>query len=162
MTQKPYSFDDPDEPQLTVPEEKVSKTKKAKSAFKRFVRNMLILILVLLAGTLTFLHFGTYSTGQRAGSIIEISKRGAVFKTYEGRMNILNPGAPAGSGEQLRNFEFSVRKKDAPIIEKLEAASLSGERVQLRFEEKYVALPWRGETKYFVTEVKRMGDEAEQ
>lgn len=103
-----------------------------------------------------FLYYGTYSTGQRAGSILEISKRGALFKTYEGQMDVLNFGAIKSDNQLSQTFEFSVPKNRPELIHKLEEVSLTGERVQLRFEQKYAVLPWRGETKYFVTSVKRM------
>ncbi len=134
-------------------------TAKAKTGFKRFMRNLLILVVILFIGVMFFLYYATYSTGQRAGIVLEISKRGAVFKTYEGKIDVLNFGSVKSDNQLSQTFEFSVPKNREDLINKLEEVSLTGERVQLRFEQKYAALPWRGETKYFVTSVKRMEDE---
>ncbi len=104
-----------------------------------------------------FLYYATYSTGLRAGMVLKVSKRGAVFKTYEGQLDIMSFGAIKKADNQLtQTFEFSVYKGDTDLIEKLEEVALNGERVNLHYEEKYVRLPWRGETKYFVTEVQRL------
>lgn len=153
MSTPTHTTDENPDARPPLGEEKPSRTGKVKSAFKRFIRNLFLIILIVGVGALIFLHVGTYSTGQRAGSILEINKRGALFKTYEGRMKVMNPRMGNGLPEDT-HFNFSVRKSDTLLIRQLENASIQGENVQLRFEEKYVAFPWRGETKFFATEVK--------
>lgn len=130
---------------------------KAKRKARNFFRWFIAILLVLLVAAGLFLVYGTYSEGVRAGTVIKVSKRGTVFKTYEGQMNLETFGAVT-SKENLFNeaFQFSVR--DEAVVKELEAVSLSGERVNLRYEEKYLTLPFFGETKYFVTDVERASE----
>lgn len=129
------------------------KTTKAKTGLKRFLRNLLILAVILFIGVMFFLYYGTYSTGVRAGVVLKISKKGALFKTYEGQLDVLNFGAVKSDNQLSQTFEFSVEKNNDSLIDVLEKKSLTGERIQVRYEEKYAVLPWRGDTKYFVTEI---------
>ncbi len=76
-----------------------------------------------------------------------------LFKTLEGQIDIGSFGAVKDANQLSQTFEFSVEKGNDDIYEALEAASLSGERVQIKYEEKYGILPWRGETTYFVHDV---------
>lgn len=124
---------------------------KAKSFFKKLVA---ILILIFV-GVILFIYYANISEGSRAGVIVKISKRGAIFKTYEGQMDIGSFGAVKDANQLSQTFQFSVFKDDEHIYEALEQASLSGERVQIKYKEKYSVLFWRGETPYFVYEIVR-------
>jgi hypothetical protein len=44
------------------------------------------------------------------------------------------------------------------VIRELEAVALSGERVNLHYIKRYNVFPWRGDTKYFITNVERLGE----
>ncbi len=48
---------------------------------------------------------------------------------------------------------FSVSGSEKEAIEKLENAMLTGKRVKLHYKEKFMTLPWRGDTKYMVYKV---------
>jgi hypothetical protein len=130
---------------------------KAKKKIRSFFRwTIAILVVVLVAGTL-FLVYATYSEGVRAGTVLKVSKRGLLFKTYEGQLDLDVFGATANKENLFdQSFKFSV--KDAAVISQLEAVALTGERVNLRYEEKYMRIPFLGETKYFVTGVERKAD----
>lgn len=126
-------------------------------SIKRFTIKVILVSLVLAVGVLLFLYFATYSKGIRAGVVLKVSERGAVFKTFEGQLDIMSFGAIKKADNQLtQTFEFSVYRNDEELIKDLENAALNGERVNIRYEEKYAILPWRGETKYFVIEVERL------
>ena len=114
---------------------------------KKFTAIVVVLALALMA----FLYFGTYSEGVRAGTIIKISKRGTIFKTYEGQLNVNAFGAVKGKGTLDESFEFSI-PNDEVLIEKME--NFTGKSVKLYYEEKYFLFPWLGETKYLVVDVK--------
>lgn len=107
-----------------------------------------IAILVVL-----FIYYANYSTGVRAGIVLKVSKKGAIFKTYEGQLDIMSFGAVKSDNQLSQTFEFSVYKADKDIITQLEQVAMSGQRVNLQYEEKYAVLPWRGSTKYFVVGV---------
>jgi hypothetical protein len=122
-------------------------------------RNLLIFILVIIIGIITFSYYGIYDEGVRAGNVVRISKKGVLFKTYEGQLNLQSFGALKGSASPfLETFDFSVEKNRPDIIRELEAVSLSGERVNLHYIKRYTLFPWRGETKYFITGVEREGE----
>lgn len=121
-------------------------------------RNILILILILIVGIFTFLYFGIYDEGVRAGNVVRVSKKGIIFKTYEGQLNLQSFGALKGTTPFAETFDFSVANNKPEVIRELEAVALSGERVNLHYIKRYNIFPWRGETKYFITSVERLGE----
>ncbi len=100
-----------------------------------------------------FLYHGTYSKGERAGVVVKITEKGYIFKTFEGQLNTLIPGAVGSTQQNM--FYFSVERDRQDVIKALKEAALTGERVGLEYEEKYVQFFWRGDTKYFITAVRR-------
>lgn len=122
------------------------------------LRNILILIVILLIGFFVFAYFGIYDEGVRAGNVVRVSKKGVVFKTYEGQLNLQSFGALKNASPFAETFDFSVAKGDPDVVRELEAVALSGERVNLHYVKRYIRFPWRGETKYFITGVERLGE----
>jgi hypothetical protein len=94
------------------------------------------------------LHF-SYSTGQRAGYVQKISKKGWFCKTWEGELAM---STVPGTAPQI--FTFSVR--DDAVAEKIENAA--GQRVALSYEQhKGVPGSCFAETEYFITSVRPLG-----
>lgn len=120
---------------------------------KKVLSTILVLLVLIGIGTFSFLYFGTYSEGVRSGIIMKVSKRGTLFKTYEGQLNMEGFGAVNAENEFSEVWEFSVEKSHTDVIEKLEQASLDGGRINLKYIERFTPFFWRGDTKYFVTEV---------
>lgn len=129
---------------------------KAKRNVRNFFRWAGAIIFLLLIGTGLFVSYVPYSEGVRAGTVIKVSKRGMVFKTYEGQLELEAFGA-AKDKSNLFNQAFMFSVRDENVVKELEAVSLTGERVNLRYQEKYLPLPFLGETKYFVVGVERLG-----
>lgn len=124
---------------------------------KKFLIILGVSLLLIFIAIISFLYFGNYSTGIRAGVVVKLSEKGFVFKTYEGQMNIGTFGAFKNDDNQLSTvFEFSVPKDRKDVIKALQEVSLSGERVNLHYEEKYFRYPWLGDSKYLVTKVERL------
>lgn len=113
-----------------------------------------LLFLLIVFGVLYILTGWSYSDGERAGTISKFSRRGYVFKTYEG---VLNVGGFSGETGSLtpQFFDFSV--KDDNIAKRITEAVKTGQRVTLHYEEKMMKLPWNGDTKYYITEVEFIG-----
>ncbi len=112
----------------------------------------LIIFLAIVAGIVYYVSFGSYSEGRRAGFVLKLSKKGYVFKTYEGELRI--GGLYDGEGVMnATEWAFSVSTKNKEAIQKLEEAIATGQRASLTYEEKFFILPWNGETKFFVTNV---------
>ncbi len=127
---------------------------KAQKTAKRIAIKLMVALFIAFIAFVLFAYYGSYSTGIRAGKVIKVSKRGVVFKTLEGQLDIESFGAIKSSENQLsQTFDFSVIN-DA-VANDLEQVALTGERVNLHYVERYVTLPWRGETRYFITMVER-------
>ncbi len=129
---------------------------KAKRKTKSFMKKLLFVLIVLGIAVFSFLYWGTYENGIMAGKVLRISEKGLIFKTFEGKLNLETFGALKGTSPIAESFDFSVEKKEKEVIKTLEEVALSGERVNLKFKKRYSAFFWRGETKYFVTEVERL------
>ncbi|MCV2358466.1 MULTISPECIES: hypothetical protein [Roseateles] len=110
-----------------------------------------ILLALLLLGLLAFGYFyialnWSYSSGERAGWIQKLSKKGWICKTWEGELALVSiPGSAT-----VEKFQFTAMD-DAIAAELTE---VMGKRVTLHYEEK-VGLPTScfGETRHFVTKV---------
>lgn len=117
----------------------------------------LFLFLVLVFGILGYLSFGYYSEGKRGGFIIRLSKKGYVFKTYEGELKM--GGLYEGEGTlNATQWDFSVSANNKDAINNLQKAIDTGHRVSLTYEEKFFIFPWNGDTKFFVTKVEVLGE----
>jgi len=122
------------------------------STFKKIIAIIVVIGLAILA----FLYFGTYSEGTRAGIIMKISKRGAIFKTWEGQMNLETFGAVKDATNIVtETFTFSIERGNQELIDELNSAALSGERVNLKYIERYISVFWRGDTKVFAVGIER-------
>lgn len=111
------------------------------------------LVILVLTG-LGYYLFGNYSDGYRAGTVIKLSRKGLVFKTYEGELNLGMGIHDAGSSVSISNvWNFSVKASDTACIAMLDSAMLSGKRAKLHYREKFVAVPWQGDTKFLVYKV---------
>ena len=115
---------------------------------------LLYLLGILLVGFLiTMLAFNyTYSEGTRAGVLMKFSKRGFVFKTYEGELNMGGVGNIGGTANVNQVWNFSV--KEAGVADTLH--NYEGKKVILFYQEKLKSLPWQGETNYFVYKVQEV------
>ena len=115
---------------------------------KKFLTHSIVSIVIVLIAYFSFIYFVTYSEGFRAGELVKISKRGLVFKTWEGRLS-------QGVSEE-QQFDFSIQSKDKEVIEKLK--ELQGKKVKLTYIERFGTFAWLGDTKYFVKEVEEIED----
>ena len=115
---------------------------------KRFA---IITLLVLIAAWFIyyFICGMTYSEGTRSGILTKMSKKGFLFKTYEGELII--GGLNQGDGAILpaTTFKFSVSEKS--IYDALEADQ--GKKVVLHYKQVIKNFFWQGETDYFVHQV---------
>jgi hypothetical protein len=89
-----------------------------------------------------WMYFKVYSDGNREGILIKFSRKGDVFKTYEGEIVQagLKPGGIAGT-VATNNLFFSVT--DQKIADSLE--KISNKIIKLHYNQYRKSLPWRGE-----------------
>jgi hypothetical protein len=124
---------------------------RVKGIFKRVV----IIGIIIALAVLSFLYWGTFETGVMAGKVLRISEKGLMFKTFEGKLSLESFGALKGVSPVAETFDFSVESNEKETIQLLNEVALSGERVNLHFKKRFMSFPWRGDTKYFVTQVER-------
>jgi hypothetical protein len=122
---------------------------KALHPARRFFRSVLLyaFLLLLLFAVIYYLYCNyTYSEGSRAGMLMKFSRKGNLFKTYEGELNLggINPMP----GDTIANNVWSFSVKDDSIGRLLE--DKEGHVLRLHYKEKKKNLPWQGETPYFV------------
>ena len=106
-------------------------------------------VLLFAAYTWVVLHW-SFSSGERAGYVQKLSKKGWACKTWEGEMALVSmPGTVA------EKFAFTV--PDDAVARRINASI--GARVALSYEQ-HIGIPTScfGETGYFVTAVKIVGD----
>lgn len=118
---------------------------------KKIVIIILLVFVVALVAAFFFIN-ASFSDGFRAGTMVKISKKGYVYKTIEGELNLGNYFTEKGS-PSTSIWNFSVDAGADSVMQKLENAVLTGKRVKLHYEERYVQFSWRGDTKYFVYKV---------
>lgn len=129
---------------------------KVRKTTKKVFRILLITILIVGITFFSFMYWGIYDEGVRAGNVLRISKKGMLFKTYEGQLNLQTFGGLKNTSPLMESFDFSVEGSDKDVIRELEAVALTGERVNLHYLKRYTTFPWRGDTKYFITKVERV------
>ncbi len=116
----------------------------------RFKKFMIISLLVIIVGLVAFYFIAglSYSEGTRSGILTKVSKRGYVFKTYEGEILIGGINEGEGTISNTQTFRFSVPEK--AVYDKLE--SLQGHKVVVRYKQVLKPFFWQGDTDYFVVE----------
>ena len=129
---------------------------RVKKTTKKFLKRLAIILLIVGVIVFCFMYWATYEEGVMAGKVLRVSEKGMIFKTFEGKINLETFGALKGTSPIAESFDFSVEPSDQDLIKELETVALSGERVNLYFVKRYVAFPWRGDTKYFATRIERL------
>jgi hypothetical protein len=126
----------------------------AKQSTMTFFRRLFIGIIVLAVLGLLLSFLATkvpYSEGERAGVVSKFSRKGYLIKTDEGELNV---GAQGQVGNMANNlWAFTVDSDDPTVSKKLEDAMLTGRRLRLHYEQRYLKFFWMGDTDYFVTKV---------
>lgn len=111
--------------------------------------------------TLLFLFLGfillnscseNYSNGERIGLVTQFSKRGMIWKTWEGHLNITQTGMNSADG-----FDFSIDgdNENPNTVQLLDSAASFGWKVKLIYHQTYGKnwLTNRGETDHFIDSV---------
>lgn len=117
-------------------------------------------LVVFLTLFVYFRYYFVYSEGTRVGILYKFSKKGTMFKTYEGEMVL--PGIRSKKSALNSNmFHFSVT--DEELAEKL--MNSQGMELELRYVYYNRPLPWRGDSyegekgQYVITELVRIKNE---
>ncbi|PKQ66557.1 hypothetical protein [Raineya orbicola] len=103
-------------------------------------------LIISFLSWISMMTFGVYSEGVRAGTLDKFSKKGVVFKTWEGELRI-------GTEDRInpQRFVFSVNENEKEVIQKLQ--DYNGKQVKLYYKQKYWVFPWQGDSEYFIYKV---------
>ena len=118
----------------------------------KLVTTLVVLVVVAILISVVWMFIALrfpYSTGERAGYLQKISKRGWLCKTWEGDLQLT-----AQPGVAPEMFAFSTRSDSIAA----ELNKVTGQRVVLTYEQ-HKGLPRKcfGETEYFVIGVRPVG-----
>jgi len=108
---------------------------------RKFAFLIFVLLLLFGAGYMYWFYYNSFSDGTREGILFKFSRKGNIFKTYEGEM--VQPGLRSASGGMINtnNFFFSVT--DVKLADSLE--KVIGKTVNVHYVQYRKSLPWRGE-----------------
>jgi hypothetical protein len=128
------------------------------STAKRLLLIAVSFVLIVAIGTTAFLMYASYGDGYRVGTILKLSRKGVVFKTWEGELSqgFLEPAAEAGAGVATRIWYFTVNSNDPQVISQLDHAIEGNKKVKLFYKEKYTTLPWIGDTRQIVYKIEEV------
>lgn len=127
------------------------KSINVKKVKKGALLTFLGIALVAILSFVVYANF-TFSEGSRNGTVIKLSKKGVMFKTYEGQLNI-GAYTREEKGVPTTIWEFSVPKGNQDVLDDINEAVDKSRRVKLHYKEKLMTLPWRGDTKYLIYKV---------
>ena len=113
---------------------------------KKIVFYFVLTVIVLITSYMLIVSNASYSKGVRSGELIKISTKGYFFKTWEGEIS------QGISGAQI--FSFSVLDSEKKVITDLK--EMEGQYIQVSYKERYKTFPWWGDTRYFITSVKKV------
>lgn len=93
-----------------------------------------------------------YSNGEKVGNLIEFTKKGVIYDSWEGRLNLTQTGMNT-SGEPF-SFSFDNDRDDQDsLIKLMQKAQVEGWKLKIRYHEVFGFKNFfrnRGETNYFV------------
>lgn len=119
---------------------------------RKFLILFVIAVIIGLALYVTAVYHVTFSEGFRSGELVKVSKKGILFKTWEGEIS-------QGVSEAQR-FSFSIEKDQERIIGLMK--EYQGKFVRLTYKERFASFPWLGDTLYFIIDIERIQDDNEE
>ena len=114
-----------------------------------------VLGLILAAGIFVYVRFFfVFGDGVKAGELNQITYKGYVFKTYEGRLiqaGFKGSVPKTGGTATIQSYIFDFSVADEEIATEL--MRCSGKVVEVHYKEYLGALPWRGMQKHIVDKI---------
>ena len=115
------------------------------------ILTIIILALLLFLGLfIWWRYYYTYSDGNRYGLLQKFSRRGNIFKTYEGELILSSVKGNTNMPVASEKFYFSVTDDD--VAQKLN--NLQGRSITVHYKEKNNAAFWRGDSRYIVDSIR--------
>jgi len=108
-----------------------------------------IIAIALISFIVYWKYYNTFSEGNRSGILQKFSRKGNIFKTYEGELIMSSIASTSNTTIASEKFFFSVKNDSIANI----LFDLEGKRVTIHYEQKRGHLPWNGETDYLITSI---------
>jgi hypothetical protein len=121
-----------------------------KKKLRRILSYLIIILGLFLAGYVYWKYFFTYSEGYRAGLLQKFSRKGNIFKTYEGELILSS--VTGGSNVTIASEKFFFSVPDKSLAGSLD--TLQGMNVIVHYRQKNGRLIWKGDTPYYVDSVR--------
>lgn len=96
-----------------------------------------------------------YSNGEKVGNLIEFTRKGVIWDSWEGRLNLTQTGMNTSGAPFSFSFDNDRTDQDS-LIQLLYQAQVEGWKVKLKYHEVWGLkniFTNRGETDYFVDDV---------
>jgi len=110
------------------------------------MRKVIFLVIFLLLVSVTFymywFYYNAYSEGTRSGLLQKCSRKGSLFKTFEGELVLVGIGQQRNGNIASKRFLFSVT--DEQLGDSLEH-HCQGKILLLHYTQYRRSLPWRGD-----------------
>ena len=107
---------------------------------RKFIFLFLLFFILFVTGYVYWFYYNSFSDGSREGVLYKFSRKGDIFKTWEGE--IIQPGYRAGLGTiNSNNLNFSVA--DLSLIDTLNKSI--GKMIKVHYIQYRKSLPWRGD-----------------
>lgn len=120
----------------------------------RTIFTVFLVLILSLGGFVWYRYYFVFAEGVKSGQLNYVTKKGYIFKTYEGKL-IQSGVKSSGTSIQSNEFVFSI--EDERVAKQLELSS--GKYIDLHYNEYISSLPWRGMSQYVVDSVIAIHDE---
>jgi hypothetical protein len=121
---------------------------------KKLIPLVTIGLVIFLVIFIYIRYYFVLGEGVKAGDLNFIVHKGYLFKTWEGKVIQTGIKSYTPGAIQSNEFEFSINNDSVAKILELN----SGKFVELRYKEYVHSLPWRGNSKYVVSEIVHIGE----
>lgn len=136
------------------------KEKETHSVFTTLPHKMMkprfsFLLLALAAISLLSSCKENYSNGEKVGNVIEFTRKGVIWDSWEGRLNLTQTGMNTSGAPFSFSFDNDRSDQDS-LVRLLYKAQVEGWKVKIKYHEVWGlknVLKNRGETDYFVDDV---------
>lgn len=108
---------------------------------RKIITFTVLALLLFLSGYVYWNYYKAYDSGRREGILYSFSRKGDIFKTYEGV--ILQPGLRSARTGGLNTNEFHFSVTDEAVADSLQKCI--GKQIMVRYNQYRKTLPWRGE-----------------
>ena len=121
-----------------------------KSKWPKRIFFLFLIIIVSFAGYV-WVCGTSYSEGSRTGVVVKVSKKGYLFKTYEGTLNLGIISYGEGIDMPTKIWDFSIQKNDTSVFNKI--TRTQGKYVRLYYQEVVKTFFWQGDTRYYINKI---------